>query len=145
MSATLAGAWVDGKRVEALPLDPSDIDPTLMRTLLYFPDQNDCFYGTEAVLKYIEQDMDGRLFRSFKSHLPNRNYLGTFVQDRPLTLENMIGIFLLEMKKRSEKLLQRPIENAVIGRPARYSLDAAADNFALHRMTKAAEFAGFKH
>lgn len=142
-SNSLAGAWVNGKRVEALKLDPRAQDPTLMRTLLYFPDQDECSYGSDAIRKYLEFEMEGRLFRSFKSHLPNRNYLGTFVNERPMTLENMIGIFLLEMKKRAETLLEEPIARAVIGRPARYSLDATADNFALHRMTKAAEFAGF--
>jgi hypothetical chaperone protein len=143
-SNSLAGAWRDGKRVEALALDPHASDPTLMRTLLYFPDSDACFYGANAIEKYLEHEMEGRLFRSFKSHLPNRNYLGTFVGDRALTLENMVGIFLLEMKKRAEKLLDASVESAVIGRPARYAMDAVADGFALHRMSKAAEFAGFK-
>lgn len=143
-SNSLAGAWSNGKRVEALALDSSAPDPTLMRTLLYFPDADECFYGADAIRKYLEFEMEGRLFRSFKSHLPNKNYLGTFVAERPVTLENMIGIFLLEMKKRSEALLGRAVENAVIGKPARYSLDPVADSFALHRMTRAAEFAGFK-
>lgn len=143
-SNSLAGAFHNGKRVEALPLDPHAADPTLMRTLLYFPHQDACFYGSEAIRKYLEAEMEGRLFRSFKTHLPNKNYLGTYLDDRPLTLEYMIGVFLLEMKKRAEKSLGVQIERAVIGRPARYSMDAEADNFALHRMGKAAEFAGFK-
>lgn len=143
-SNSLAGAWHEGKRVEALPLDPYASDPTLLRTLLYFPNKEACFYGSEAIRKYIEFEMEGRLFRSFKSHLPNRSYLGTFLEDRPLTLENMVGLFLLEMRRRAEAQLEVPLASVVIGRPARYSLDAASDNFALHRMTKAAEFAGFQ-
>ncbi len=143
-SNSLAGAWIDGQRREALPLDSKASDPTLMRTLMYFPSSSACFYGAEAIAKYLELEMDGRLFRSFKTHLPNRNYLGTFVNDRPMTLENMIGIFLLEIKKRSEEILNTTIDRAVIGRPARYSLDAMNDSFALHRMSKAAEFAGFQ-
>lgn len=142
-SNSLAGAWRNGQRVEAIPLDEHASDPTLMRTLLYFPDSDSCFYGTQAIAKFLEFEMEGRLFRSFKSHLPNRNYLGSFVNNRPMTLENMVGIFLLEMKKRAEKFLGEPVSRAVIGRPARYSLDAMGDNFALHRMGKAAEFAGF--
>jgi hypothetical chaperone protein len=143
-SNSLVGAWVDGKRVEALPLDEHATDPTLMRTLLYFLDSDHCFYGASAIVNYLENEMEGRLFRSFKSHLPNRNYLGTFLDNRPLTLESMIGIFLLELKRRAEKLLRQPVDAAVIGRPARYSMDATEDNFALHRMQKAAQFAGFK-
>lgn len=144
-SNSLVGAWQNGRRVEALPLDPASPDPTLMRTLLYFPAEDQCFYGRAAVERYIQNDMDGRLFRSFKSHLPNRNYLGTYVGDRVVTLENMIGIFLLELKRRAEASLGTHVNSAVIGRPARYSMDPASDTFALYRMTKAAEFAGFKN
>jgi hypothetical chaperone protein len=144
-SNSLVGAWKDGKRVEALPIDSKSGDPTLMRTLLHFPTADICFYGSEAIENYIESGMEGRFFRSFKSHLPNRNYLGTFVESRVVTLENLVGIFLLELKKRAEKILGAKAENVVIGRPARYSMDAVEDEFAIHRMQKAAEFAGFKN
>ncbi|HEY8270344.1 MAG TPA: Hsp70 family protein [Pseudobdellovibrionaceae bacterium] len=144
-SNSLVGAFHKNQRIEALKLDPKATDPTLMRTLLYFPHADLCYYGAEAIEQYIEQDMEGRLFRSFKSHLPNQAYLGTILSNRILTLENLVGIFLLELKKRAEALLGCPIENAVIGRPARYSMDPVADGFALHRMQKATQFAGFKN
>lgn len=143
-SNSLAGAWSRGQRIEALPLDPHAADPTLMRTLLYFPNRDLCFYGSEAVTRYLENEMEGRLFRSFKSHLPNQSYLGTMVDDRVLSLESMVGIFLLELKKRAQTLLKDEVTSVVIGRPARYSMDPVADGFALHRMQKAAEFAGFR-
>jgi hypothetical chaperone protein len=144
-SNSLVGAWRDGKRIEALALDQTAPDPTLMRTLLYFPHQDLCYYGHEAIGRYIENEMEGRFFRSFKSHLPNRSYLGTMLNNRVLTLENLVGTFLLELKKRAEAILQAPIDSAVIGRPARYSMDPVEDEFALHRMKKAAEFAGFRN
>lgn len=143
-SNSLVGAYHNGQRYEALPIDPLAADPTLMRTLLYFPHPDLCYYGLEALTQYIEQDMEGRLFRSFKSHLPNQNYLGTVLNNRILTLENMVGFFLLELKKRAEKILETTVDRAVIGRPARYAMDDVADGFALHRMEKAAHFAGFK-
>lgn len=143
-SNSLVGAFHNGKRHEALAIDPHASDATLMRTLLYFPNPDVCFYGSEAIEKYIEEDMEGRLFRSFKSHLPNQNYLGTVLDNRILTLETLVGVFLLELKKRAEKALNAPVDRAVIGRPARYSMDPVADGFALHRMEKAAAFAGFK-
>lgn len=139
---SLAGAWV-GKRVEALPLDPSAPDPTLFRTLLYFPNQHSCYYGFEALARYKEFEMEGRLFRSFKAHLPNPRYHGTFVDDRVVTIEDMVGLFLLETKKRAEKHLNVKFNKVVLGRPARYSMDPASENIALHRMKKAAGFAGF--
>ncbi|MFM6930520.1 MAG: Hsp70 family protein [Bdellovibrio sp.] len=143
-SNSLVGAYHNGNTLPALALDAKAADPTMMRTLLYFPNPDLCYYGTEAIEQYIEQDMEGRLFRSFKSHLPNKNYLGTVIDNRIVTLENMVGIFLLELKKRAEKSLDVTVTKAVIGRPARYSMDPVADGFALHRMEKAAKFAGFE-
>jgi len=144
-SNSLAGAVQDGQRVEALALDNEASDPSLMRTLMYFANADECYYGSTAIKMFLENEMEGRLFRSFKSHLPNASYLGTTIERRVLRLEDMIGIFLLEIKKRAEKILGQSIDQAVIGRPARYSMEDVADGFALHRMAKAAEFAGFKN
>ena len=141
---SLVGAYHNGKEITQIPLDPLSKDPTLMRTLLFFPDPDQCFYGVDAINKFIEFGMEGRLFRSFKSHLTNQGYLGTVINNRILTLESMIGIFLLELKKRSESFLKTKIDKVVLGRPARYSMDTVADEFAVYRMRKAAEFAGFK-
>ena len=142
-SHSLVGALHNGERVEALSIDPKNSDTSLMRTLLYFPHANECFYGSEALSKFTEFEMEGRLFRSFKSHLPNKNYIGTIIDNRILSLETMIGLFLLELKKRAEKILGTRITKVVLGKPARYSMDDVADEFALYRMRKAAEYAGF--
>ena len=148
-SNSLVGAFCEGDenteahRIEAMPLDLFSADPTLIRTLMYYPDGDHCFYGTEALNQFIENEMEGRLFRSFKAHLPNKNYLGTVIDQRIVTLEVLIGTFLLELKKRSEDFLKVKINKVIIGKPARYSMDEVADGFALHRMRKAAEFAGF--
>jgi hypothetical chaperone protein len=143
-SHSLVGALQNGRRIEALAIDPHSTDTSLMRTLLYFPNPDLCYYGAEALQKYTELEMEGRLFRSFKSHLPNKNYLGTVIDNRILNLETMVGLFLLELKKRSEKILKTEITRVVIGKPARYSMDPVSDEFALLRMRKAAEYAGFK-
>ncbi len=142
-SHTLVGAFYKNKRIEALAIDPASPDPSLMRTLVYFPHADECYYGAEALSKYNEFEMEGRLFRSFKSHLPNKNYIGTVIDNRILNLETLIGMFLLELKKRAEKLIGTPITKVIIGKPARYSMDDVADEFAIYRMRKAAEYAGF--
>lgn len=141
---SLAGVWSESQKTPFLELDPSAATPTLFRSLLYFPHEDECFYGAEAISKYLENEMEGRLFRSFKAHLPNRSYLGTMVGHRVMSLENMVGTFLLEIKKRAEKILNQPVERVLLGRPARYSMDPEQDTFAMHRMRKAAEFAGFQ-
>jgi hypothetical chaperone protein len=142
---SLLGAIHNGKKVFSVPLDPGAPDPTILRTLLYFPDAEACFYGSDALKNFAENDMSGRLFRSFKAHLPNRSYLGTMLENRPLPLEEMVGIFLLEMRKRAEKHFGQTADKIVLGRPARYSLDIEADRFAEYRMRKGAAFAGFRN
>ena len=143
-SNSLAGAYHNGKRIEALALDPGAPDATLLRTILYFQNRDTCFYGSTALQKYLEGELEGRIFRSFKSHLPNSAYLGTVIENRVLTLEDMVGIFLLELKKRAEILLDAEVDTVVLGRPAQYSSDPVSDSFAVHRMTKAAHFAQFQ-
>lgn len=143
-SNSLVGAARGDARIEALPLDPAAKDPSLMRTLLYFVNSRECYFGADTIPKYVENEMEGRLFRSFKSHLPNRNYSGTMVGERVMSLENLVTTFLLELKRRAESELGETAERAVIGKPARYSLDDEVDAFALKRMSRAVEAAGFK-
>ncbi len=87
---TLAGILKDQKP-ELLKLDPLAQDPSVFRSLLYFPHEQKAYYGAEAIKQYIENDSEGRLFRSFKSHLPNPNYLGTAVGNRILPISEMVA------------------------------------------------------
>lgn len=143
-SNSLVGAARGDERVEALPIDPAARDPSLMRTLLYFVDSRECYFGAESIPKYVENEMEGRLFRSFKSHLANRAYSGTMVGDRVMSLENLVTTFLIELRRRAERELGEPVDRAVLGKPARYSLNDEIDAFALARMSRAVEAAGFK-
>lgn len=142
-SNSLVGAVINGKTMGAIPIDPYAPDPTLMRTLLYFPHGDLCYYGAEALSQYSEHDMEGRLFRSFKTHLANPSYMGSVIGNRILSIDHMVGTFLLELKKRAEKSLKQKVNRVVLGRPARYSMDVLNDELAVNRMTKAAQFAGF--
>lgn len=142
-SNTLAGVYRNNK-VELLPLDLEATNPKIFRTLLYFPDSSQAFYGKKAIQEFTENDFSGRLFRSFKAHLPNPHYLGTMIDNRRLPIEEMVGLFLLEVKKRAEKVLGEKINQAIVGRPALYSLDPVKEGIATHRMEKAIQFAGFE-
>lgn len=144
-SNSLVGMVSDTQNLTTLPLDPSARDSSIMRSLVYFPDENKAYYGEEAINEYIQNDFEGRLFRSFKSHLSNPSYLGTLIgKNRRLPLEELVGLFILQMKRRAESSIQAQVDSVVLGRPARYSMDPIEDELALHRMRKAAEFAGFK-
>ena len=137
----------DGRvRTQPLTLDPSAPDPSVLRSILYFPNGDQCFYGHEAIEHYNEQNGEGRLIRSVKKYLPSESYTGSWIDNRMVRLEDLIGLFLLEMKKRAEAALGvKGVDRLVLGRPAKFSSDPIKDQLAEFRLQRAAEIAGFKH
>src|SRR5687767_5346514 len=47
-----------------LPLDHEAEDPTVFRSVLFFPHGDLCFYGQKAIREYTESQAHGRLVRS---------------------------------------------------------------------------------
>lgn len=127
-----------------IPLDPFAIDPTILRSVLYFPNQKTCFYGAQAISEFTHQDMHGRLLRSVKKFLPSRSFIGTYIENRPMNLEDLIGIFLKELRRRANEHFGQDVDAVVLGRPAKFSQDPADDQWAQYRLEKAARIAGFK-
>ena len=128
-----------------LPLDERAVDPSVMRSVLYFPNPDKVYYGLQAIDEFVSNDMSGRLIRSIKKFLPMRSFVGTWIDNRPFNLEDIIALFLSELKKRASKHLDRDVNAVVLGRPARFSEDDDNDRYAQNRLQKAAEIAGFKH
>lgn len=126
------------------PLDPLAQDPTLLRTLLYFPDATRCHIGSEAISEYVENGLTGRFIRSVKKHLPSRLFSGTEIDGRPLKLEDLIATFLREMRVRGDKHYGVQVDKVLLGRPARFSENPEDDAFAEARLKAAAEQAGFR-
>ena len=143
-SNSLLAAVKDGEICPPIPLDPEARDATVLRSVLFFPDQDTCHYGQRAIDEYIHMDGDGRLLRSMKKYLPSLSYRGTYVEDRVLKIEDMIGVFLLEMKRRADTHFGEEVTRVVLGRPARFSMKDEEEKMAVYRLQKAAEFAGFK-
>jgi hypothetical chaperone protein len=125
-------------------LDSSGKDPTILRSVLYFPDAQHCFYGSQAISEYVARGMQGRLIRSIKKHLPSRSFIGTFIEERPMNLEDLIGAFLGEMRARANRHFDTDVTAVVLGRPARFSADDAEDSHAQYRLERAARIAGFR-
>ncbi len=136
----------DGINVSVpLPLDPMAPDATVLRSILYFPHGEACFYGQDAINRYSDNHGEGRLIRSLKKYLPSESYVGSWIDNRMVRLEDLVSYFLLEMKNRAEGELGVSVENVVLGRPAKFSPDPVKDKLALFRLKKAAESAGFKN
>jgi hypothetical chaperone protein len=125
-------------------IDPSGKDPSILRSVLYFPDAQRCYYGAEAISEYVARGMQGRLIRSVKKHLPSRSFIGTFIEERPMNLEDLIGAFLGEMRARANRHFGVDVTTVVLGRPARFSADDAADSHAQYRLERAARIGGFR-
>lgn len=144
-SNSLLAAATKEELFPPLALDPDGKDPTILRSVLYFPDESKCFFGEAAIREYVNHDMEGRLLRSVKKFLPMRSFVGTFVRDRAFYLEDIIATFLGEMRRRANARTGRDVDAVLLGRPARFSADDAEDTYAEGRLRTAAERAGFRH
>ena len=127
-----------------IALDPLAADPTILRSVIYFPNANRAFYGAQAIAEYTASGGQGRLIRSIKKHLPSRSFVGTHIDERPMNLEDLIGAFLGEMRARANRFFDADVKRVVLGRPARFAADDADDNFAQYRLERAARTAGFE-
>ncbi|MES2854439.1 MAG: Hsp70 family protein, partial [Bdellovibrionota bacterium] len=138
-------AAADADQVTApLSLDSLAPDPTVFRSILYFPHGDLCHYGQKAIDEYSENQAEGRLVRSVKKYLPSESFTGSWVDNRMVRLEDLIGLFLLEMRKRACNELGFDVDRVLLGRPAKFSDDPIKDKLAQYRMEKAAAYAGFK-
>lgn len=103
--------------------------------------------GPAAIERYLDSDEKGRLIQSLKSHLTSRTLTGTEVFGRRHRLEELISRILADLRKHAEKQFERPIRNAIVGRPVRFvgAETDEDDEFAVARLRDAFQTAGFEH
>jgi len=131
-----------------IALDESADDPSLLRSVLFFPEAGGPegaapFLGKAAIDEYVARGSRGRLIRSLKRFLPMRSFVRTSINARTYTLEELIAIVLREMRERADRFFGARVTRALLGRPARFSDDPAEDALAEQRLRAAAELAGF--
>jgi len=104
----------------------------------------DTVFGRETVRFNIDVGQPGRFFQSLKSVLASSSYQGTDTFGQFRTIEELIALFLREMRERAEEQIGVPIGRATIGRPVHWAEnDADGDALALERMQTALTMAGF--
>ena len=130
---------------EAIPLDLEAADTRILRSVLFFPNRKTVYFGKKAIDEFVANDLEGRLIRSIKKFLPVKSFNGTFVGEKLFSLEDIISVFLAELRKRGNEHFQQDVDSVVLGRPAKFSEDAEADALGQARLEKAARIAGFKH
>ena len=131
--------------VEVVAVDGSDRAGELMRSVLYFNEENEIYAGHEAIQQYVSDGAAGRFMQSIKTFLPNTSFDSTEIFGRRYTIDDLVAIILRKIKARGEAHVGCPVESVVLGRPVVFSTDAAKDAVAEQRLEKAARKAGFKN
>ena len=127
---------------DPVPLDPAAPDPTILRSILCFPDAGGAFVGSEALRQFIEYGGEARLLRSIKHYLGSRSFRGTVIRGRQVSAEQLVGTLLRNVRQRADAFFGTEVRRAVLGRPVHF--DGEDDAFAEGRLRSAAEAAGFE-
>jgi hypothetical chaperone protein len=140
-NSLLAAAHRD-RLFDPIPLDPLASDPTVLRSIVCFPDEGGVFVGGEALRQFIEHGGEGRLLRSIKRHLGSRSFSGTLIRGRLVSAEELVGAVLRQMRQRADAYFGAEVRRVLLGRPVHF--DGEDDTFAEARLRKAALAAGFE-
>lgn len=100
----------------------------------------------DHVYALVDELQPGRLLRSLKSELAG-SYAGTRIFRRSYTLEELIAVFLGEIRRRVEEESGQVVDGVVLGRPVNFvgSQQTQSNQRAEQRLRQAAEMAGFRH
>ncbi|MBJ6725057.1 Hsp70 family protein [Geomesophilobacter sediminis] len=134
----------DGK-VEIADIDAFNGNASLMRSVLYFNEDEEIFTGQEAIDNYVSDGAAGRFMQSIKNFLPNRSFEGTEVFGKKYLIEDLVAIILKKIKAQGEAWVGSPVDSVVLGRPVVFSEDPEKDALAQSRLEKAARKAGFRN
>jgi len=85
----------------------------------------------------------GRLFHALKTALKSPSFKGARVFGQEYSLEEMIGIFVSDLKKVADKITGEETKSVICGRPVTFSMMPEADQEAESRLRKAIIAAGF--
>ncbi|NVN91280.1 MAG: Hsp70 family protein [Desulfuromonadales bacterium] len=115
----------------------------LMRSVLYFNEENEIFAGQEAIRQYVGDGASGRFMQSIKTFLPNTSFDNTEIFGKRYTIDDLVAIILKKIKAAGEAHVGCSVDAVVLGRPVVFSTDSAKDAVAQQRLEKAARKAGF--
>ena len=90
----------------------------------------------------VDVNEPGRLFQSLKRFLPVTSFKKTNVFGQEYRLEELVATLAREMVRAAERELDQRIDELVVGRPVRFSEDAAKDEAARRRLEEAWAIAG---
>ncbi len=132
--------------VSLLDIDEHNQAGLTLKSILYFDDYNKGIYtGEQAVLKYIENDAEGRYMQSIKSFLPDETFDRTEIHRKQYQIDDLVALVIKQIKERGENLINQEIEDVVLGRPVIFDANPKRDKLAEERLISGAKKAGFKN
>ena len=131
--------------VEVVAVDGSGHGGELMRSVLYFNEEQEIFAGQEAIRQYVGDGAAGRFMQSIKTFLPNTSFISTEVFGKRYGIDDLVAIILKKIKSRGEEHVGCTVDSVVLGRPVVFSTNSDKDDVAEKRLEKAARKAGFKN
>ncbi len=99
--------------------------------------------GNAAKLRYVEDEMRGRFFQAVKTILPFSTFTETVINNQTYLIEDLIALFLRNLKSKADAVTGQDVKRVVLGRPAVFSTDPAEDQLAEQRLHRAAVLSGF--
>jgi hypothetical chaperone protein len=101
------------------------------------------FYVRDIYME-VDELTPGRLLQYIKTGLRSDGYRGTRVFDRFYSLEQIISLYLSELKTRAEAILDQKITGVTLGRPVQFFDNADLDKQSQDTLKRAAQLAGFE-
>lgn len=115
-----------------------------IKTFILYTDQSGKTHTVDVPDYYEEIDFGtGRLFHALKTALKSPNFKGARVFGKAYTLEEMIGVFVNNLKKTADSFTGVEKKSVVCGRPVSFSADPEVDKKAQDRLEQAIKSAGF--
>ncbi|NCC21772.1 MAG: Hsp70 family protein [Alphaproteobacteria bacterium] len=133
----------NGKEATLVPLESGK---TNMPSALFFADTGGVLFGREGIQAYTEGE-DGRLMRGLKSILGTALMEEKTLVNRTLrSFEEILAIYLQNLKRKSEEFAGSVIENVVMGRPVHFhDHNRNADTSSRDMLEKIALGIGFRN
>ena len=101
------------------------------------------FYVRDLYME-VDELTPGRLLQYIKTGLRSEGYSGTRVFERDYSLQQIIGLYLADLKARSEAILGKEISGVTLGRPVKFFDDPELDRQSQETLRNAALNAGFR-
>lgn len=133
------------EQVEIVNIDELNPNSSLMRSVLYFNEDNEIFAGHQAINNYVGEGAAGRFMQSIKTFLPNRSFESTEIFGKKYGIDDLVAIILRKIKARGEAYVGCQVDSVVLGRPVVFSEDPEKDALAERRLENAARKAGFRN